>query len=123
MVNASPFTPSVPDILVEIVANKSPVLGQVGYSLTCEVTRAEILGLHITYRWTKSNGTDFETQSETSNTLSFHSLQYSDAGLYMCQIVGINTDFLSGNISLNDSLNLALQSKIFNLYAKCLIPI
>ena len=96
-------------------------MGQVGYSLTCEIIGAETLNLDVTYKWSMSNGTDFETQSEieeNSNTLCFNSLRYSDAGLYVCQLVGINTDFLNGSISLSDSLNLTIQSKK-NRTTKC----
>lgn len=108
------FTLLVPEISVKSVANKIPVLGQVGYSLICEVIGVKTLDLNITYKWSMSNGTDFETQSEideNSDTLCFNSLRYSDAGLYMCQLVGINTDYLNGTISISDSLNLTIQSK------------
>ena len=61
------------------------VLGQGGYSLTCNltVTGAENLNSSITYQWTKNNGT--QTLVGADRVLSFSSLRLSDAGQYTCQ--------------------------------------
>ena len=127
LVTSSLFTFPVTGVSVKITANKISVLGQIGFFLSCEIVGAEILNLKATYKWTKSNGTDFETQLEiddiSQNTLFFNSVRYSDAGLYMCQVVGIST---SESISLRDSFNLTIQSKknlttkVSTLYAKML---
>ena len=101
---------SVPNITVEVTTNKTPVLGQDGYSLTCEVTGAENLNPSITYQWTKIEDTDHEIQFDignNSNILFFDSLSYLDAGVYICQ-VDVNSDFLNENISFNSSLSISI---------------
>jgi hypothetical protein len=59
------------------------VLGQSGYSLTCNVAVTGTANPSITYQWTKNNGT--ETQVGTDRVLSFSPLRLSDAGRYTCQ--------------------------------------
>ena len=70
---------------VEITTNGTKVLGESGYSLTCDVTvtGADAGNPSITYQWTKNNGT--QTQVGTDRVLSFSPLRLSDAGQYTCQ--------------------------------------
>ena len=58
------------------------MLGQNGYSLTCNVAVDASLN-SITYQWTKNNGT--QTQIGTDRVLSFSPLRLSNAGRYTCQ--------------------------------------
>ena len=59
------------------------MLGQSGYSFTCNVSVDGSLNSSITYQWTKNNGT--QTQVGTDRVLSFSPLRLSDAGRYTCQ--------------------------------------
>ena len=105
------FSP-VPAITIQITANKIPVVGQVGYTLTCKIIGANNLNPDITYHWIKNNGIDSETQiGNNSNTLFFHLLRYSDAGLYGCQ-VDIESTYLNGPISFNSSRNISIHGKL-----------
>ena len=69
--------------VVDIITSGSPMLGQ-NYTLTCRVFATGNLCPHITYQWTKNNGTLVQLETETS-TLSFSPLRLSDAGQYACQ--------------------------------------
>ena len=59
------------------------MLGESGYSLTCDATVTGTANPSITYQWTKNNGT--QTQVGTDRVLSFSPLRLSDAGRYTCQ--------------------------------------
>ena len=80
------------------------------FNLTCTVFGAEI---NITaYQWTK-NGNIYDIidteDIDSPNTLSFCPLNYSDAGLYTCQ-VEINST-ANGILTFNNSWNISIQSK------------
>ena len=82
------------------------MLGQSGYSLTCNVNGAE--NPSVTYQWTKNNGTQTQIQVGTdSQVLSFSSLRLSDAGLYTCQA----TVSSPCNIIITDTQEVTLQSE------------
>ena len=86
------------------------VLGQGGYSLTCDltVTGAENLNSSITYQWTKNNGT--QTLVGADRVLSFSSLRLSDAGQYTCQAT-VSSPYLNNDITIMDTHDVRLQSK------------
>ena len=71
------------NVSVEITTSGAKVLGQSGYSLTCDVTVTGTANPSITYQWTKNNGT--QTQVGTDRVLSFCPLRLSDTGQYTCQ--------------------------------------
>ena len=80
------------------------MLGQSGYSLTCNVAIDASLN-SITYLWTKNNGT--QTQIGTDRVLSFSPLRLSDAGRYTCQATAG-----PGNITKMDMQDVTLQSEL-----------
>ena len=96
---------------VEITTNGTKVLGESGYSLTCDVTvtGADAGNPSITYQWTKNNGT--QTQVGTDRVLSFSPLRLSDAGryIYTCQATAGPC-----NIIEMDTQDVTLQSELDN---------
>ena len=91
------------------------MLGQSGYSLTCDVTGDENLNPTRTYQWTRDNGNTL-TQIETnSNTLSFSPLSLSNAGRYTCSVT-VSSPYLNGNVlvSSSNSEDVMLESKLEN---------
>ena len=86
------------------------MLGQNGYTLTCNVAVDESLN-SITYQWTQNNGT--QTQVGTDRVLSFSPLRLSDAGQYTCQAtVG------PCSITKMDTQDVTLQSEFIAIYTK-----
>ena len=80
------------------------------FNLNCTLFGAEDLHPVTIYQWIK-NGDIINIQATNgSNILSFHSLKYSDAGLYTCQ-VAINSTYLNRSLTFNDSRNISIQSK------------
>ena len=61
------------------------MLGQSGYSLTCDVSVTGAVNTSISYQWIKNNGTHTQVQVGTDRVLSFSPLRLSDAGRYTCQ--------------------------------------
>ena len=81
------------------------------FNLTCTIVGAEDLHPVTTYHWTKNGDTNIQAiKLNGSSILSFHPLNYSDAGLYTCQ-VGINSTYLIKNLTVDDSRNITIQSK------------
>jgi hypothetical protein len=81
------------------------VLGQSGYSLTCDVTVTKTANPSIAYQWTKNSGTQ-TIQVGTARVLSFSPLSLSDAGQYTCQATVNPCD-----ITKMDTQDVALQSE------------
>ena len=90
---------------VVITTSGDMVLGQNGYSLTCDVTIIGTTNASITYQWTKNNGTQ-TIQVGTDRVFSFFPLRLSDAGQYTCQAT-----VSSCNITEMDTQDITLQSK------------
>ena len=104
------------------------MLGPNNYTLTCRVFASGSLCPHITYRWTKNNGTLVQLEIETS-TLSFSPLRLSDAGQYTCQAT-ISTYYQRNDITVlvmgTQDIRLASESvgnmtiitfKVINFYS------
>ena len=89
------------------------MLGQSGYSLTCNVSPgAENLNSSITYQWTKNNGTQTQIQVRPDpKVLSFSLLRLSDTGRYTCQAT-VSSTYLNNSITRMDSIDVTLQSKL-----------
>jgi hypothetical protein len=81
------------------------VLGQSGYSLTCDVTVTGTTNSSITYQWTKNKGAEI-TQIGADRILSFCPISLSDAGRYTCQATVSPCD-----ITMMDTHDIALQSE------------
>ena len=91
------------------------MLGQNGYSLTCDVNGAENLNSSITYQWTKNNATQTQIQvGADPKVLSFSPLRLSDAGQYTCQAT-VSSHYLNNDITVMNSQDLAPQSE-FNYF-------
>ena len=90
---------------VGITTSGGMVLGQSGYSLTCDVTVTRTTNASITYQWTKNNGTQ-TIQVGTDRILSFSPLRLSDAGQNTCLAT-----FSPCNITMMDTQDIILQSK------------
>ena len=91
------------------------MLGQSGYSLTCEVTGDENLNPTITYQWTRDNGNTQTQVGTNSNSLSFSSLSLSDAGQYTCSVT-VSSLYLNNNVVVSSSNSevVMLESKLAN---------
>ena len=95
------------------------MLGQSGYSLTCDVTGAENLNPSITYWWTKNNGTQTQVQvAADPSVLSFSPLRLSDAGRYTCRAT-VSSPYLNSDITMMDTQDITLQSELINLSCPC----
>ena len=90
------------------------MLGQSGYSLTCDVTGDENLNPTITYQWTRNNGTMTQVGTN-SNTLSFSSLSLSDAGRYTCSVT-VSSPYLNSNVMAlsSSSEDVVFECKLAN---------
>ena len=90
------------------------MLGQSGYSLTCDVTGDENLNPTITYQWTQTNGTMTQVGTN-SNSLFFSSLSLSDAGRYTCSVT-VSSLYLNSNVMAlsSNSEVVMLESKLAN---------
>ena len=85
------------NLSVTITANFTTFLkvGQIGNTLTCEVSGAEGLSPMITYQWTKNNQA---VSDGNLKTLNLSPLRLSDAGSYACNIT-VGSALLSSSIS------------------------
>ena len=110
-----------PAISVQITTSGDPVAGQSGYSLTCSVKGiAEISISCITYQWTKNNGTHDQIipgNRANPEVLSFSPLKTSNAGQYTCQVT-ISSFFFNNDITIMDSRNVTVQSKLKLSYSR-----
>ena len=92
------------------------MLGQSGYSLTCDVTGDENLNPTRTYQWTRDNGnTQTQVAGTNSNSLSFSFLSLSNAGRYTCSVT-VSSPYLNGNVlvSSSNSEDVMFESKLAN---------
>jgi hypothetical protein len=81
------------------------VLGQNGYSLTCDVAVTGSISNSITYQWTKNIGSQ-TIPVGTDRVLSFSPLRLSDAGQYACQATVCPI-----NITMMDTHDVTVQSE------------
>ena len=88
------------------------MLGQSGYSLTCDVNGTENLNPSITYQWTKNNGTQTQIQvGADPSVLSFSPLKLSDAGEYTCHAT-VSSPYLNSDLTLMNSQDVRIQSEL-----------
>ena len=100
-----------PPISVMITANLNAtlILGQTGYTLTCEVSGADRLVPTLTYQWTRNNET---VPDGNSMILTLSPLQLSHAGNYACIV---NSALLNENISSSGVRTVIIQSESQNV--------
>ena len=91
------------------------MLGQSGYSLTCDVTGDENLSSTRTYQWTRDNGNTQTQVGTNSNSLSFSSLSLSDAGRYTCSVT-VSSPYLNTSVMAlsSSSEDVMFESKLAN---------
>ena len=90
--------------------------GAVGgsFELYCGVLGADNLNPSIIYRWIKyTNGSQIQAGTDAS-TLSFTTIQLSDAANYSC-IADVSSDYLTGSITAVASHGVTVQSKLLYL--------
>ena len=95
---------------IQINGSTSGTVGE-SFELSCGVLGAENLNPSITYRWTKNtNGSQTQAGTDAS-TLSFTTIQLSDADNYSC-IADVSSDYLTGSITAVASHSVTVQSKL-----------
>ena len=109
---------AAPSITVMVTANlNAPLMvGQTGYTLTCDVSGADNLTPMITYKWTRNDGSTQIQVGTNSNTLTLSPLRLSNAGDYTCSAT-INSVLLNnpwfGSYTQFESVT--IQSELLNL--------
>ena len=88
------------------------MVGQIGYTLTCDVSGAEMLNRTLTYQWIRNSGTTWMpvTVGTSLGSLTLPPLTLSHAGPYSCSVTMIST-LLNNPESANDTQNVTIQSK------------
>ena len=101
--------PAVPSISVH--SSGCPVVGE-NYSLVCSIVRTDSFNFtSITYQWL-SESSESWAQVENQANLTFNHLQLYHARQYTCVVT---LTHLTGNLSLNTSQNVRVQSKSHQL--------
>ena len=93
--------------------NQAPLMvGQTGYTLTCDVSGVERLNPAITYQWTRNDDRTQTQVGTNSNVLSFSSVRLSDAGDYTCSAT-VGSSLLNNDItaSVDNPQRLVIQSE------------
>ena len=86
------------------------MVGQTGYTLTCDVSGADNLNPMITYQWTRNDGRTLTQVGTNSNVLSFSSVRLSDAGEYTCTTT-IASALLNNDITVSAAHRMMIQSE------------
>ena len=94
--------------------NTPLMVGQTGFTLTCDVSGADNLNLMIVYQWTRNNGTTSEPVENNSNTLPLSPLRLSHAGNYSCSITSTLLND-PGPMSATNRQSVMIQSKGDNI--------
>lgn len=109
---------SAPNVSVGIADGGTIPADRDGYQLICSVYGAENLDPVFAYQWIK-NSTSPPQEVGTTNTLSFTSLQLSDAAQYVCSVT-ISSRYLSGDIVALSSQDVRIQSKLSLIFTTSL---
>ena len=104
------FLPA-PPITVVVTSNlNTPVMvGQIGYTLTCDLSGADNLNSTITYQWTRNDGTTRTQVGTNSNVLSFSSVRLSNAGEYTCTTTIVSA-LINSDITVSAAHRMTIQS-------------
>ena len=98
-------------ITVSINESMTPLLGQDGYKLMCDVLAIDFV--IINYQWTKVNGTLTHINLTDTPDLSFSSLKLSDAGEYACR-VNVSSSSLNTTYTFMNFYSLYIQSELYH---------
>ena len=113
-VTAIPVVPSI-----SVHSSGRPVVGE-NYSLVCSIARTDPFNFtSITYHWFNESSESW-APVENQTILTFNPLQLYHAGEYTCVVT---LTHLTGNLSLNTSQDVRVQSKSHqlpsNIHKKC----
>ena len=98
---------------MSIAPSSPPATAGAPYTLTCEADVPATLGATTTYQWT---GGDPQTEVATVATLSFSSLELSDAGLYTCEVT-VSSELLGDDDIIENSMeDVTLTSTFLPLF-------
>ena len=97
-----------PTIDVNITPSTEQMLniGEV-FSITCAAPELNVVAPKYNYRWTHDSGNSISDNA----TISFSSLDISNAGKYTCEVNISSDNFVGGYVSGMSSYNLSIQSK------------
>ena len=88
------------------------MVGQIGNTLTCEVSVPQNLSPTIAYQWIRDDGST-QRQVGTTNSFPLTSVGLSDAGKYTCRAT-VNSDLLSNSIIRLNNQVVMVQSELIN---------
>ena len=91
--------------------NESLMVGQIGNTLTCDVSGADNLNPTITYQWSRNNG---EIRDSNARTLNLSPLRLSSAGDYTCNCT-VSSILLNDPVSAGNTQRVMIQSELINL--------
>ena len=99
-------------VMVTPNLNEPLMVGQKGYTLTCDVSGADNLNPIITYLWTRDDGNTQILVGTSSNTLTLSPLRLSNAGDYTCSVT-VSSTLLNNDImmSADNSQRVMVQSE------------
>ena len=91
--------------------NTPLMVGQTGYTLTCDVSGAERLNPTIAYQWTRNDGSTQTQIGTNSNVLFFSTIRLSDAsaGDYTCSVT-VGSNLLNNGITASAARSVIIQS-------------
>ena len=97
-----------PTIDVSITPSTEQILN-VGeaFNITCAARELDVVVPKYDYRWTRDGGNSISDNA----TISFSSLDISNAGKYTCEVTISSNNFIGGYVSGMSSYNLSMQSK------------
>jgi len=102
---------------ITVAYNGSTIVGN-EYCLSCSVTGADSFNfMSITYRWFIETGSS-QRQVQTHQIIKFNPLQLYHVGEYMCVVT---LSGFAGNVSLNTTQNIRVESKSTYSYYLALI--
>ena len=87
-----------------------PNVGDV-FNITCTALGLEGVDPKYAYRWIRDSG---EPIFQNGSTISFSSLELSNAGKYTCEVTVLSDNFVGGNVTGMSSHILSIQSKQMN---------
>ena len=97
-----------PTIDVNITPSTDQILnvGEI-FNITCAARELNVVDPKYNYRWTRDGGNSISDNA----TISFSSLNISNAGKYTCEVNISSNNFVGGYVSGMSSYNLSIQSK------------
>ena len=81
------------------------------FNITCTVHELDAMDPKYAYTWTRDGGNSI---TENGSTLSFSSLNFSDAGKYTCEATVSSDISFGGNVTGMNSYNLSIKRKQIN---------